>query len=208
MWYQQNKIVAAAFNYKDLRSNEKSPEYPVLFMKSPTSIIYKGEYILVPKPLHGKVWGEVELALEIGDGVYNPTSWGDRRIQDIAGIRVANDVSAYNVNDMDVHLAFSKAVNNFCPISGLIEFHRWKDLNNLRLISRINGVVVQDSNTKHMFYKPKKLLDYISTYIYLIKGDLVLTGTPKHDKTILYDGDEIEVEIDGIGSVKNTVVYV
>jgi 2-keto-4-pentenoate hydratase/2-oxohepta-3-ene-1,7-dioic acid hydratase in catechol pathway len=197
MFKNQNKVIALAFNYRDLIEDERPGYgYPAIFMKSPTSVIHSGEDIRIPPPLHGKVWAEVELAFRY----------------DIAGrffYGVANDVSAFNVNNMDVHLAFSKAVDTFCPIQSFFRLYKSPlELIGRRMTTTINGKLVQEGNTKDMWYKPLQALDFIRQYITVRPHDLILTGTCKHDKTILQDGDFVEVSIEGLGSVKNRVVYV
>jgi 2-keto-4-pentenoate hydratase/2-oxohepta-3-ene-1,7-dioic acid hydratase in catechol pathway len=209
MLERSNKVVAVAFNYKDLKKHEKSRyKFPALFLKSPTSIIYNGDEILIPPAAQGRTWGEVELAIEIGVPAYNPTTFDEKVLGTIRGFGVANDVSAFNVNDMDVHLAFSKALDTFCPISKEFKELPVKDVSNLRMTMSINGEVMQDSNTSKMFFNPIKVLEFISSYMTLYPGDIVLTGTPKHDKRILLDGDEITVEVEGLDKVTNKVKYV
>jgi len=207
---RSNKVIALAFNYKDLRKNEKTYyEFPALFLKSPTSIIHDGDNILIPPAAQGKTWAEVELAIKIGQNIFNPiVRWGGRAVTTIEGFGIANNVSAFNINDMDVHLAFSKALNTFCPLSKEFLNLSLKEVENLRMTMTINGKTMQDGNTKNMFFKPIKALEFISSYITLYPGDIVLTGTPKHDKTILQDGDEVTVAIEKLGSITNKVKYI
>lgn len=209
MKIRSNKVVAVAFNYKDLRKNEKTYyKFPALFLKSPTSVIHDGHEILIPPAAQGKTWAEVELAIKIGRNVFNPIiRWGGKAVTTIEGFGIANDVSAFNVNDMDVHLAFSKALDTFCPLSREFKNLSLKEVENLRMTMTINDKVIQDGNTKNMFFKPIKILKFISSYITLYPGDIVLTGTPKHDKTILRDGDEVTVAIEKLGSITNKVRY-
>jgi 2-keto-4-pentenoate hydratase/2-oxohepta-3-ene-1,7-dioic acid hydratase in catechol pathway len=182
------KVIGVGLNYKGLASEGKKP---VIFMKSESSIIRNGDCIRLPLNFD-RVWAEAELAIIVGK---NTT---------VRGYTVANDVTAENLYGRDHHLAQAKCLDTFCPLGEEIEPI---DLDDLYIRTFINGKQCQDGNTRDMINKPKELLKYISKYMKLYEGDIILTGTPSGwlDTTIK-TGDTVRVCVENIGEVENLVI--
>lgn len=175
-------------NYKGVGVEGKKP---VIFMKSPSSIIHNGEYIVIPFGMT-RVWAESELAIIMGKN------------NSIRGYAVANDVTGENLYERDHHLVQSKAADTFCPLGDETEPI---DITNLYVRTYINGKICQDGSTNDMIYKPENLVEYILNYMKLDEGDVILTGTPTGWlETTIKSGDEVKVCVEGIGEVTNPVI--
>ena len=173
------KIVALAYNYKGY------DHPPIAFLKA--GLISGGNAIVVPK---GKVWAEAELGFIVSEGL------------GVGTYLVANDVT-YQIEKRDCHLAESKARDTFCPIKIV-----WtpQSPNDIVLRTRINREIVQEGNTKDRVLDDEATLAFIKSFMTLVPGDMVLTGTPPHKgKTRIKDGDVVTVEAVGLGSVTNVV---
>jgi 2-keto-4-pentenoate hydratase/2-oxohepta-3-ene-1,7-dioic acid hydratase in catechol pathway len=206
------KIVAIGLNYMDhvRESGATPPEQPLVFAKFTTSVIGDGEEIRIPRAITERVDWEVELAVVI-DREATQVSEADA-LAYVRGYTVANDVSARDVQLSDAQWVRAKSLDTFCPLgSDLVQV---EDPQDLKLVTRVNGEVVQDSNTSEMIFGVAQLISFCSHSFTLEPGDVILTGTPwgcgefMEPRRSLKHGDVVECEIEGVGKVTNPVVEV
>ena len=195
------KIIAIGRNYPEHAKEHdvEIPDTPLIFLKPPSSIIGFGDQILLP-PQSKKVEYEAELAVVIG----RCGRWIDiREIEDyILGYTIANDVTARDLQHNDVQWTRAKGFDSFCPLGPWIETEL--DVSDVLITNRVNDEIRQMASTREMVFNIPQLVVYISSIMTLNPGDLILTGTPAGVGK-LEDGDRIEIEIEGIGILKNTV---
>ena len=206
------KILCTGLNYLShiRETGREPPPEPLLFGKFENTLIGPGEAIVLP-PEATHVDSEAELAVEIGRA--------GRRIAEadaldfVAGYRCANDVSARNLQYGDKQWTRGKGFDTFCPIGDrLVPVAELGDGSGLRVVQRLNGELFQDGNTAELVFGVRRLVAYASSFCTLEPGDLILTGTPSgvgHVRTppvSMRAGDIVEVEIDGIGVLRNPVV--
>jgi len=198
----RSKIVAVGRNYlahiKEM-GNEVPPA-PMLFFKPNTSVCGPDDPIVLPS-WSDEVSYEVELAVVIGKPCKNIKRKDVASV--IAGYTVANDVTARDAQRTDGQWARAKGFDTACPLGPWIvtDF----DPSNARITSRVNGETRQDSNLSDMLFDVPFLVSYISEIMTLLPGDVILTGTPAGVGTI-NDGDIVECEIEGIGTLRNPVI--
>jgi 2-keto-4-pentenoate hydratase/2-oxohepta-3-ene-1,7-dioic acid hydratase in catechol pathway len=200
--FKPTKIIAIGLNYHDHAGELKIPipDHPVMFMKPVTALIENGGKIIYP-PQTKDLQYEGELAIVIKDRIRNiPANEAFRHIQ---GYTCANDVSARDLQKMDGQWTRAKSFDTFCPLGPKIVSDI--DPGHLRIRTRVNGKTVQDSNTDNMIFNVQKVIEFVSSVMTLLPGDVILTGTPKGVGQ-LHEGDIVEVEIEGIGILKNTVI--
>ena len=197
-----SKIVAVGRNYREHAAelgNAAPEEEPLLFLKAPSTLVLGGGDIVLP-PESSRVDYEGELALVIGRKV---KGWPAERFMDaLAGICCANDVTARDLQKKDGQWSRAKSFDTFCPIGPRIV--TGLDPSDLAIATRVNGAVKPSSRTSQMTFPPDFLVAYISRMMTLLPGDLILTGTPAGIGA-LAPGDEVEVEIEGIGFLRNRV---
>jgi 2-keto-4-pentenoate hydratase/2-oxohepta-3-ene-1,7-dioic acid hydratase in catechol pathway len=197
-------IVGLALNYRDL-VEEVSPAYePLVFLKAASSLISGDAQIR--KPFWVKnMWVEVELAIVVKKHLWNASV--EEASEAILGYVVANDVTAENVYERDHHLARSKSLPSFCPVSSFLVCDIKTD--NLRLVTRINGSITQESSTSKRILNDAEALALVSKIVPLSPGDLVLTGTPAGAlNSLVTPGDQVILEIEKIGQICNEIVSV
>ena len=196
-----SKIVCVGRNYADhaRELGNEAPSEPIIFLKPPSAVLAPGGRIVRP-PQSQRVDFEGELALVIGREARNVAegSWRDF----VAGFTCANDVTARDLQKKDVQFTRGKSFDTFCPIGPWIETDL--DPASLRLITRVNGEVRQDGNTSQMIFSCGFIIAFITSIMTLAPGDVVLTGTPAGVGP-LNAGDTVEVEIEGIGTLRNVV---
>jgi 2-keto-4-pentenoate hydratase/2-oxohepta-3-ene-1,7-dioic acid hydratase in catechol pathway len=199
--FHPTKIIAIGLNYLDHAKelNMEIPEYPLIFMKPPTAVIGDGEIIIYP-PQTQELHYEGELGIVIGKKARNISIEAAK--QYIAGYTCANDVTARDLQRMDGQWTRSKSFDTFCPLGPRIV--KDVDPTNLAIATRVNGVTKQSSNTNQMIFNAFKLVSFISAIMTLLPGDVISTGTPPGVGEIRV-GDVVEVEIEGIGILRNTV---
>ncbi len=196
-----SKIIAVGLNYRDHAKelNLPVPEDPIIFLKPPTSVIGPGAFIRYPG-MSSQVDFEAELGVVIRDQVK------DVRPEDAAGhilgYTCANDVTARDLQKKDIQWSRAKSFDTFCPIGPWIETEL--DPGDLLIESYLNGERRQSSRTSRFIFGLEHLISYISRIMTLYPGDLIITGTPAGIGA-MRPGDEIEVRIEGIGSLKNVV---
>jgi 2-keto-4-pentenoate hydratase/2-oxohepta-3-ene-1,7-dioic acid hydratase in catechol pathway len=195
------KIVAVGRNYAEHArelGNEAPPE-PIIFLKPPTSLLAPGATIVRP-PISNRVDYEGELAIVIGREARNIPRERWREV--VRGFTCANDVTARDLQKKDVQFTRGKSFDTFCPIGPCIETEL--DPSKLRIQTRVNGEIKQNSSTEQMIFKCDFLIEFITQVMTLLPGDVILTGTPAGVGP-LASGDVVEVEIEGIGTLKNVV---
>ena len=197
-----SKIVAVGKNYREHAAEfgSTAPEdEPLLFLKAPSALIAPGEAIVLP-PESQRVDFEGELALVVGRRIKN---WPrERWLEALAGVCCANDVTARDLQKKDKQFARSKSFDTFCPIGP--EIVSGVDPSNAAIATRVNGAVRQSARVSDMVFSPAVLVAYVSRMMTLLPGDLILTGTPAGVGP-LAPGDVVEVEIEGVGILRNPV---
>jgi len=195
------KIVALGLNYKDHaeETGYPIPKEPLIFLKPPSAVIGSGDTIVVPKGI-GRVDYEAELAIVIGRRCKNVDELEARNY--ILGYTCFNDVTARHLQQKDGQWTRSKSFDTFAPIGPWVA----TDLDPLDLSIKLylNGEVRQNSRTSKMIFNVYQIVSFVSRIMTLEPGDIIATGTPSGIGPIK-DGDEVIVEIEGIGSLKNYV---
>jgi len=198
-----SKIVGVGRNYRDHAAelgNAVPDTDPLLFLKAPSSLVVGGGEIVLP-PESSNVHYEGELALVIGRRI---KAWPQELWLDaLAGVCCANDVSARDLQKKDGQFARAKSFDTFCPIGPAIV--PGLDPSDLAIETRVNGATKQSARTSLMVFPPSFLVAYISRMMTLLPGDLILTGTPAGVGP-LAAGDRVEVEIETVGILANSVV--
>jgi 2-keto-4-pentenoate hydratase/2-oxohepta-3-ene-1,7-dioic acid hydratase in catechol pathway len=204
------KIVCVGLNYRDHagESSMELPKAPLLFAKFANALVGDGDPILLPEGV-GHVDGEAELAVVIGETAKDVPE--ARALDVIAGYTCGNDVSARDAQFGDGQWFRGKGYDTFCPVGPQIVDASSFDPSDVRLQQRVNGEVLQDSRTSYLIFGIPTLIAYVTRFITLEQGDLILTGTPegvgvfREPKVTLVPGDVVEVEIEGIGVLRNDV---
>jgi 2-keto-4-pentenoate hydratase/2-oxohepta-3-ene-1,7-dioic acid hydratase in catechol pathway len=217
---QPTKIIALGLNYLEHIKESGSvnvqnftneiPEEPVLFPKTPNVLIGPGDEIILPKFLQDYAFDncrtdhEAELAIIIKDRIKDVSN--ERAFDHILGYSCFNDVSQRNLQRSDKSGWFrGKSLDTFGPIGPrVIAPDDIGDVQKLDICCRLNGKVVQKGNTSEMIFKIPEIISYVSRNFTLEAGDIIITGTPSGVGP-LQDGDVVEVEIENIGTLKNTV---
>ncbi len=169
------KIIAIGLNYLDHAKELKMgiPDHPLIFMKPSTSVIGNGDAIILP-PQTKELNYEGELAVVIKETAKSISKNEARRF--IAGYTCANDVTARDLQRIDGQWTRAKSFDTFCPLGPRIVSDI--DPKNLFIITRVNGVVKQNSNTKNMIFDVFELVSFISEIMTLLPGDVIITGNP------------------------------
>ena len=204
------KIVCVGLNYRDHadESAMELPSAPLLFAKWPNGLVGPGEPIVLPHQT-SEVDYEAELGVVIGKPARRVSA--ESALEHVAGYVCANDVSARDVQFADGQWTRGKSFDTFCPVGPMVPAAEIADPQNLRIRCLVNGEALQDGSTADMIFGVAELIAYISDGIELEEGDLVLTGTPpgvgfvRTPPIFLADGDEVTVEIEGVGSLTNPV---
>ncbi|MFQ6058106.1 MAG: fumarylacetoacetate hydrolase family protein [Anaerolineae bacterium] len=196
------KVVAVGVNYRAhaQEMGQPLPEVPLLFLKPPSAVIGPGEAIVCPA-MSQRVDYEGELAVVIGKRARHVPPEEAR--QYILGYTCANDVTARDLQRVDGQWTRAKSFDTFCPLGPWIVPHM--DPGDLALRTRVNGELRQNSSTRDLIFGVEALVSFISQVMTLESGDVILTGTPSGVGP-LAPGDVVEVEIEGIGVLRNPVV--
>jgi 2-keto-4-pentenoate hydratase/2-oxohepta-3-ene-1,7-dioic acid hydratase in catechol pathway len=204
------KVVCVGLNYAD-HTNEsgfEAPKAPLLFGKFANTLCGQGDAIVLPAGV-GHVDAEAELALVMGARA-RAVSVADAAGV-VAGFTCANDVSAREAQFGDGQWFRGKGFDSFCPVGPEVVPFAELDPSDLRIQQRLNGEVIQDARTSALIFGIPFLVSYISQAITLERGDLILTGTPvgvgyfREPRLALRPGDVVEVEVEGIGTLRNEV---
>ena len=199
---EPTKIVCVGKNYKAHADEMKEgqPEEPLLFLKPNTCIVGNGDDVVYPAQSK-RVDYEAELGVVIGKKAHEVEL--GHAAEYIFGYICLNDVTARDIQKGDGQWTRGKGFDTFCPIGPWIETEL--DAGNTRIRSILNGEVRQDSTTAMMTHSIDKLICYMSACMTLLPGDIIATGTPEGIGP-MQRGDVIEVEIEGIGTLKNRIV--
>jgi 2-keto-4-pentenoate hydratase/2-oxohepta-3-ene-1,7-dioic acid hydratase in catechol pathway len=197
-----SKIIGVGLNYRDHAEELKMPipKEPLIFLKPVSALIGPEDYILLP-PESAEVHYEGELAVVIGKEIYRPTSYKEAESA-ILGYTCFNDITARDLQRKDGQWTRAKSFNTFAPLGPFITKNL--DPADLNIQTRLNGKVVQNSSTRELIFKPAELVYFISNIMTLLPGDVIATGTPP-GVGALGSGDTVEVEISGIGVLRNYV---
>ena len=205
------KIICVGLNYVDHATEVKLdlPERPLLFAKWPSAIIGDGEEIIIPQGVTSVDY-EAELAVIIKRRVRDVSV--ERALDAVAAYTCMNDVSAREEQARDGQWTRAKSFDTFGPLGPhTVDASEIPDPGSLRIQCRVNGETVQDATTADLIFSIAELISYISRGIALEPGDIIATGTPpgvalgRPGGHYLSDGDTVEVEVEHIGILRNTV---
>jgi len=197
-----SKIIGIGVNYRAhaLEMGKGLPEEPLMFLKPRSALIASGDAIARPAG-YERVDYEGELGVVIGQRARRVPreSWADV----VMGFCCVNDVTVRDLQKKDVQFTRAKGFDTFCPIGPRIV--AGLDPSRLRIVTRLNGQVRQDSSTSDLIFDVPALIAFTSAHMTLEPGDVITTGTPSGVGNLTV-GDEVEVEIEGIGVLRNRVV--
>src|SRR5215211_3804112 len=197
-----SKIVCVGRNYREHAAElgNKVPDEPLLFLKAPSAVISSGDEIVLPAASQ-QVEHEGELGVVIGRIARNIPS-DENPLKYVLGYTCVNDVTARDLQRKDVQFTRAKSFDTFCPVGPLIA----TDINpaDVAVTTRVNSQVKQSGRTSAMAFSVAYLLRYISGVMTLLPGDLIATGTPA-GVSRLSEGDVVEVEVEGVGVLRNPV---
>lgn len=206
------KVICVGLNYRDhaAESNMAIPDRPTIFSKFSHCVIAPGDNIVLPKASTQPDY-EAEFAFVIGKGGRHikAENWKDH----VFGYTNLNDVSARDFQLATSQWLMGKTFDTFAPMGPyLVTADEIADPHNLNIKITINGEVLQDSNTKHLIFRIPELIAYLSSVFTLEPGDVVSTGTPagvgfaRKPPRYLRAGDDVVVEVEGLGQLRNPVV--
>ncbi len=204
------KFICVGLNYLDHaeETGDEVPEQPLLFGKAPTAVTNPGDPIVHPEDID-QVDYEVELGVVIGHGGSDIDAVDSR--DHVAGYTVINDVSGRDAQFSDGQYLRGKSYDTFAPMGPCIVPDHVLDPNALDVACRVNGETKQCSNTEQFIFDVGEVVEYVSGVMTLRPGDVISTGTPggvgifRDPPELLEPGDEVEVEIEGIGTLHNPV---
>ncbi len=212
--HDPGKIICLGLNYRDhaAESNAPVPEEPILFSKFNTALIGHGRPIVLPE-VSQQVDYEAELVVVIGlKGKDIPR---ERAMEHVAGYACGHDVSArdWQLNKPGKQWLAGKTFDTFAPVGPyMVTVDEVADPHALSVKLRLNGETMQDSSTSQLIFKVDEMISYISKIVTLMPGDLIYTGTPpgvgmaRKPPVFLKKGDVVEVEIAGLGTLRNPVI--
>jgi acylpyruvate hydrolase len=204
------KIICIGLNYRDHaeETGQDIPAAPMWFAKFANSLCGSGQPVVLPAAHAEYVDYEAELALVIGRRTRNVAE--EDALSCIAGALPFNDVSARDLQLQNPLWTSGKAIDTFAPCGpALVTLDEAGDLASLGLRARINGETVQQGSTSNLIFGPAELVAWLSRTMTLLPGDIIATGTPAgvgaSQDRFLRDGDTVEVEIDGLGTLTNPI---
>lgn len=206
------KIIAIGLNYFDhaAESQKEVPSAPLMFTKTNNTLVGHGATIHCPSDLTSQTDYEAELAVVIGKRASRVPK--DEALSYIFAYTIANDVSARDAQFSDGQWVRGKSFDTYCPIGPYLTLaDTAPDISDLRITTRLNGTVMQDDSTKSMIFNVPTLVNYISRFITLVPGDVILTGTPagvgfaREPAVYLRHADVVEIEIEHLGTLRNVV---
>jgi 2-keto-4-pentenoate hydratase/2-oxohepta-3-ene-1,7-dioic acid hydratase in catechol pathway len=199
---EPTKIVLVGLNYKDHAKELKMklPKEPIIFLKPNTSVIAHKEAIVYPQGVR-RLDYEAELAIVIGRECKNIKEKEARKY--IFGYTCLNDVTGRDLQKKDTQWTRAKSFDSFCPLGPYLETEI--DSEALKIRSYLNGKLKQNSSTENLIFSVEYLVSFISKIMRLLPGDVISTGTPPGVGP-MQKGDIVEIEIEGIGRLKNNVI--
>jgi len=206
-----DKIICVGFNYKSHaeEADFEPPKIPILFAKFRNALIGPTDSIVLTD-LSEEIDYEGELAVVIGKQCKHVSI--ENALDYIAGYMVLNDVSARDLQFRTGQYMSGKALDTFAPCGPVLVIGEINDPQNLDITTRVNGQVMQQSNTRNMIFSVADLISYTSQLMTLEPGDIISTGTPegtgfkRNPPVFLRHKDMVEVEVEKIGVIKNPVV--
>ena len=197
------KIICVGRNYRDhvKELGNEMPEQPLIFFKPPSSLLKPGGTVLLPKA-STRVDFEGELAMVIGRRVHKLAPDADLRGV-IRGWTLADDVSARDLQKKDVQWTRAKGFDTFCPLGPIVS-DELDPMSGVTIETRVNGEVRQQASTLDFIFPIPTLLSFITEAFTLEPGDVILTGTPSGVGP-LNSGDQVEVSIAGLGTLRHSV---
>ncbi len=204
-------VIAIGLNYREhaRESGAEEPDEPVIFLKASSSVTGPGAPILLPSMAPREVDYEAELGIVIGRACRDVDE--EDALDYVVGFTCANDVSARDCQRRrDVQWARAKSFATFCPLGPWIETELYPADLEVKLV--LNGMTMQRGRTSDMIFDCRRLISYCSRIFTLQPGTLIITGTPpgvgfaRQPPVFLKDGDQVEVEIEGIGKLINPVI--
>jgi 2-keto-4-pentenoate hydratase/2-oxohepta-3-ene-1,7-dioic acid hydratase in catechol pathway len=206
------KIIGIGLNYEDhaAETGADIPEKPIVFAKYPSSVIGPGEAIRIP-PITEQADYEAELAVVIGRAARNVSE--SEALDYVFGYTNANDVSSRDLQFSEGgQWTRSKSIDTFCPLGPYIATgDEVEDPQDLSIRCILNGEVMQDGTTAKMIFSVAELVSFLSQGMTLVPGDVIVTGTPpgvgsaRDPQVWLKAGDEVSIEIEGLGTLTNPV---
>ncbi|PKN89700.1 MAG: 2-hydroxyhepta-2,4-diene-1,7-dioate isomerase, partial [Chloroflexi bacterium HGW-Chloroflexi-7] len=198
---EPGKIICLGRNYVEHAKEQGAevPESPLIFLKAQTAILPdRGEIVL---PVQSEqVEHEAELVVVIGKkGRWIPV---EQSLNHVFGFTIGNDVTARDLQHKDGQWTRAKSFDTFCPVGPWIETDL--DPSDTLITCRVNSELRQMASTREMVFTVPQIVAYISTVMTLLPGDLIFTGTPAGIGPLV-GGDEVEIEIEGIGLLRNSV---
>ncbi|MGI0086628.1 MAG: fumarylacetoacetate hydrolase family protein [Nitrosotalea sp.] len=209
-----SKIICLAFNYKDHAKEQNliPPDEPAIIIK-PRSTLNGATSDIICPTFVSKLDYEIELALIIGKDCKNISEDEAKKI--IFGYMILNDASARDIQAKDKQFTRAKGFDTFAPCGPWITTSdEISDPQNLKMVTKVNGIIRQNSSTSNMHLKVSSIVSILSKVMTLEKGDIISTGTPagvmlnKPDAVFLKNGDKIEMEIERLGKLENTIKFV
>jgi len=207
------KVVCVGLNYRDHAEESMSrvPDEPIIFLKPHTALNGPFDPIEYPS-IVTQLDYEAELAVIIGRRCRGVKP--GEALEYVCGYAAFNDVSARNLQFRDGQWTRGKSFDTFAPLGPwIVTRDEIPDPHSLRITSRVNGETRQDSNTSNMIFRVETLVSFVSTVMTLEPGDVIATGTPagvgifaKPEPRLLNVSDIVEVEVEGVGTIKNQVV--
>jgi 2-keto-4-pentenoate hydratase/2-oxohepta-3-ene-1,7-dioic acid hydratase in catechol pathway len=197
-----SKIVGIGQNYRAhaAEMGKGIPEEPLIFLKPPSALLGDGQAIERPAG-YERVDYEGELGVVIGKRARRVPK--ERALEFVAGFTCVNDVTVRDLQKKDGQWARAKGFDTFCPVGPRVV--PGLDPSNLRIRTRVNGVIKQGSSTSDLIFDVPTLIAFVSAHFTLEEGDLISTGTPSGVGNLAV-GDVVEVEIEGIGVLTNPVI--
>ncbi|RKS82203.1 2-keto-4-pentenoate hydratase/2-oxohepta-3-ene-1,7-dioic acid hydratase in catechol pathway [Haloarcula quadrata] len=199
---EPTKVVCIGRNYADHAEEMDSelPDRPMLFLKAPNAVASHGKHLTMPSGKE-RIDYEAELGVVIGEQCRNVSESGAMDV--VAGYTCVNDISNRDDQRREQNWVRGKAFDNACPIGPLVATpeHVPADAS---IELRLNGETKQSSSREHLIFSVPELIAEITSYMTLEPGDVIATGTPEGVGPMA-DGDEVEVEIEGIGTLKHSV---
>jgi acylpyruvate hydrolase len=204
------KIICLGLNYRDhaAETGQELPTAPLWFAKFANSLIGDGQAIVLPAAHPEYVDYEAELAVVIGRTAHRVSA--ELALSHVAGAMCFNDVSARDLQLQNPLWTSGKAIDGFAPCGpALVTLDEVGDLSDLGVRTRVNGELLQDGNTSELIFGVAEAIAWLSRTMTLLPGDIIATGTPAGVGVargrFLRDGDVVEVEIDGLGALRNPV---
>lgn len=195
-----SKVIAVGLNYQSHLGDRVPASDPGLFAKYPTCLVGPGDSIIRP-PDSRNLHYEGEMVIVIGKEAKNVSE--AEAADYVFGVTAGNDVSERDWQSGDLQWFRAKASDTFGPVGPVIA--RGLDHNDLLLQTRVNGEVRQSARTGDLLFDVEAIVSYVSRYVTLLPGDIIFTGTPGSTQA-LQPGDVVEVELEGVGVLRNPVV--